>query len=77
MANYVGNLTPELACAALRGAGLPFSLDEIQIVAKKNGPSCCRASVWLGSPHRNRGAAGSPSNAGSYACLPIACRKPF
>jgi hypothetical protein len=35
MANYVGNLTPELACAALRGAGLPFSPDEIQIVARE------------------------------------------
>ena len=33
MANYVGNLMPEIACKALRGAGLPYSPQEVQIVA--------------------------------------------
>jgi len=35
MAHYVGNLTPKMACEALRGAGLSCSLDEILIVARE------------------------------------------
>jgi len=35
MAHYVGNLTPKMACEALRGAGLSCSFDEILIVARE------------------------------------------
>ena len=35
MANYVGNLTRETACKALRTAGLSCSPDEIEIVARE------------------------------------------
>jgi hypothetical protein len=35
MANYVGNLTPKIACEALRGVGLLFSPEEILIAARE------------------------------------------
>ena len=35
MTNYVGNLTPKIACEALRGVGLFFSPEEILIVARE------------------------------------------
>ena len=35
MTNSIDELTPEIACEALRGAGLSCSLDEILIVARE------------------------------------------